>query len=83
VLDDGVKGPKVLDVGCGTGDLAIALARRGYEVSAIDISRVAIDMARAKAETVLVQPGPHSACASSQAVCRRVVGAISSSMRQR
>jgi SAM-dependent methyltransferase len=49
VLDDGVKGPKVLDVGCGTGDLAIALARRGYEVTAIDISRVAIDMARAKA----------------------------------
>ncbi|WP_234039663.1 class I SAM-dependent methyltransferase [Micromonospora coerulea] len=49
VLDDGVKGPKVLDVGCGAGDLAIALARRGYEVTAIDISRVAIDMARAKA----------------------------------
>ena len=49
VLDDGVKGPKVLDVGCGTGDLAIALARRGYEVTAIDISRVAIDMGRAKA----------------------------------
>jgi SAM-dependent methyltransferase len=49
VLDDGVKGPKVLDVGCGTGDLAIALARRGYEVTAIDISPVAIDMARAKA----------------------------------
>jgi len=49
LLDDGVKGPKVLDVGCGTGDLAIALARRGYEVTAIDISRVAIDMARAKA----------------------------------
>jgi uncharacterized protein YndB with AHSA1/START domain len=49
VLDDGVKGPKVLDVGCGAGDLAIALARRGYEVTAVDISRVAIDMARAKA----------------------------------
>jgi len=49
VLDDGVTGPKVLDIGCGPGDLAIALARRGYEVTAVDISRVAIDMARAKA----------------------------------
>jgi SAM-dependent methyltransferase len=49
VLDDGVPGPKVLDIGCGPGDLAIALARRGYDVTAIDISRVAIDMARAKA----------------------------------
>jgi SAM-dependent methyltransferase len=49
VLDDGVPGPKVLDIGCGTGNLAIALARRGYQVTAIDISRVAIGMARAKA----------------------------------
>ncbi|PSK64007.1 Demethylrebeccamycin-D-glucose O-methyltransferase [Micromonospora sp. MH33] len=49
VLDRGVKGPKVLDIGCGAGDLAIALARRGHQVTAVDISRVAIDQARAKA----------------------------------
>ncbi|MET8833855.1 class I SAM-dependent methyltransferase [Micromonospora sp. NPDC004540] len=49
VLDRGVNGPKVLDIGCGTGDLAIALARRGHQVTGVDISRVAIDLARAKA----------------------------------
>ncbi|MGC3864074.1 class I SAM-dependent methyltransferase [Micromonospora chersina] len=49
VLDAGVRGPKVLDVGCGGGDLAIALARRGHQVTGVDISRVAIDHARAKA----------------------------------
>jgi ubiquinone/menaquinone biosynthesis C-methylase UbiE len=51
VLGDGVKGPKVLDVGCGPGDLAIALARRGYDVTAVDVSHVAIEIARAKAES--------------------------------
>jgi ubiquinone/menaquinone biosynthesis C-methylase UbiE len=42
-------GPKVLDLGCGTGDLAIALARRGFDVTGVDISSVGIDIARAKA----------------------------------
>ncbi|MEU8816922.1 class I SAM-dependent methyltransferase [Actinoplanes sp. NPDC048796] len=49
VLQSDLPGPKILDLGCGTGDLAITLARRGYDVTAVDVSTVAIDTARAKA----------------------------------
>ncbi|MFD5536680.1 class I SAM-dependent methyltransferase [Streptomyces sp. NPDC127079] len=35
----------VLDVGCGSGDLAVKLAQRGYDVTGIDLSQVAIDRA--------------------------------------
>jgi SAM-dependent methyltransferase len=43
-----VRGP-VLDVGCGTGELAMFLARRGHDVLGIDLSRRAIGQAREKA----------------------------------
>ena len=46
---DLANGPKVLDLGCGTGELALALARRAHQVTGVDISPVAIDAARAKA----------------------------------
>ncbi|AEV85204.1 ubiquinone/menaquinone biosynthesis methyltransferase ubiE [Actinoplanes sp. SE50] len=49
LLEHGVRGPKVLDLGCGTGDLACTLARRGYHVTGIDISPTAIERARQKA----------------------------------
>lgn len=38
----------ILDVGCGTGDLAIALAQQGWQVLGIDIVATAITAARAK-----------------------------------
>jgi SAM-dependent methyltransferase len=45
-----VPGPRrALDVGCGTGDNAIELARRGFEVTAIDIAERPLERARAKA----------------------------------
>jgi len=38
----------VLDVGCGSGDLAISLAQRGHQVIGIDFVETAIAQARAK-----------------------------------
>jgi cyclopropane fatty-acyl-phospholipid synthase-like methyltransferase len=40
---------RVLDLGCGTGDLALALAERGHEVVGLDASGVAVGRAREKA----------------------------------
>ncbi|MFD0525165.1 class I SAM-dependent methyltransferase [Paractinoplanes durhamensis] len=50
VLDGEVNGPAVLDIGCGSGDLALALAGRGFQVTAVDISATAVEQARAKAK---------------------------------
>lgn len=38
--------PRVLDLGCGTGRLAIAMAEAGHEVTAVDPSRAGLDAAR-------------------------------------
>lgn len=42
-------GPRVLDIGCGTGDLAIWLAERGRAVTGIDYLEQPLTLARAKA----------------------------------
>lgn len=44
-----VRGKKVLDYGCGDGDNAIFLAKKGARVVAIDISREGVNLTRAKA----------------------------------
>ncbi len=40
---------KALDIGCGTGDHAVNLARRGWQVTAVDGVPRALDAARSKA----------------------------------
>lgn len=44
------EGVRVLDIGCGTGSLAVALAARGARVTGIDISPQMLDIARRKVE---------------------------------
>jgi 2-polyprenyl-3-methyl-5-hydroxy-6-metoxy-1,4-benzoquinol methylase len=39
---------RVLDVGCGTGTFALLLARRGYDVVAVDPAAASIEVARGK-----------------------------------
>jgi SAM-dependent methyltransferase len=41
---------RTLEVGCGTGTNALYLAQHGFEVVGVDISPLAVDSARAKAQ---------------------------------
>jgi SAM-dependent methyltransferase len=45
----------ILDVGCGSGDLAIALATAGHRVTGIDFVEAAITRAREKAQALPVE----------------------------
>ncbi|MBX3438626.1 MAG: class I SAM-dependent methyltransferase [Planctomycetaceae bacterium] len=50
VLDEqSIPAGRALELGCGTGTNAIALAARGFQVTAVDCSPRALELARAKA----------------------------------
>lgn len=46
-----VRGKRLLEIGCGDGELAVLLARQGAIVSAIDVSEVMIAAARRRARS--------------------------------
>lgn len=50
LLEGGVTGRRALEYGCGPGSNAFLLGERGAAVTGIDISDVAIEQARARAE---------------------------------
>lgn len=45
----GLRGRRLLDVGCGTGKSFLPMIQRGWEVTACDISASMLELARAKA----------------------------------
>lgn len=50
LFDQGLVRSPVLDVGCGTGELSLFLARHGHDVLGIDLSPLAIQQAKEKAQ---------------------------------
>ncbi len=48
------KGKRILDIGCGTGRHAIELAKRGYDVTGVDLSPAQVNKAVQKAEKEMV-----------------------------
>ncbi|MCQ6278174.1 class I SAM-dependent methyltransferase [Bacillus sp. EB600] len=44
------KGKSLLDLACGTGELSVRFAKRGFDVTGVDLSSDMLSVARAKAE---------------------------------
>src|SRR5437763_2517392 len=61
----------VLDLGAGTGNHALPLARRGYEVAGVDLSDEMVEIARGKARDAGVEVGFQQGDLRSVALARR------------
>jgi 2-polyprenyl-3-methyl-5-hydroxy-6-metoxy-1,4-benzoquinol methylase len=53
-IADEVEAYRVVDVGCGTGSLAVRLAALGFSVLGVNPARASLDVARAKPNAELV-----------------------------
>lgn len=51
-LPEDLRGMRVLDAGCGTGQLAMEAAARGADVVAVDLSKSLLDVAAERASSV-------------------------------
>ncbi len=54
-LPDDLSGCRLLDAGCGTGAFSVEAARRGAEVTAIDLSETLVNLAKERTTTDLGQ----------------------------
>jgi len=53
-IADEVEAHRVVDVGCGTGSLAVRLAELGFSVTGVDPARASLEVAQAKPNAELV-----------------------------
>ena len=70
-----LKNPKsVLDIACGTGDLTLALFKKGVQVTGLDIAQKMMDVAKNKIalyirnKKIMSQPEPSFVCASAESI---------------
>jgi SAM-dependent methyltransferase len=61
-------GDRVLELGCGLDDTALGLARRGVDVTAIDLSPVAVEQAAARAADEGVSEHLHATVMNAEAL---------------
>jgi 2-polyprenyl-6-hydroxyphenyl methylase / 3-demethylubiquinone-9 3-methyltransferase len=61
------KPGRILDIGCGAGFLANALAAEGHRVSGVDMSRGSLEVARARGERSMAAGGAASAAVTAPA----------------
>jgi len=64
---------RVLDAGCGTGRVAVELARRGHEVVGVDLDPAMLDAARRKGPELAWHRGDLSTCHLEQSFDRIVL----------